>query len=310
MKFFLFGILVLILNSCSQTERLYLFNWTYYTPPAVIEKFSAEFGIEVIEDNFDSNESMYNKIRAGGAEFDIVFPSCDYTKIMIEQGMLLPVDKSKMQNLKNIDPAVLALADYDSEMRFSVPYYWGAAGLAVNKSKVPNFERSWALLSKPELAGRVTMLDDPREVFGDALKFLGFSVNSVDPAQINAARDLIKNEWRKNIQRFDAEAFAKNYATGSFWVVQGYPEGFFRELSDNEELMNNTEFFIPKEGGPSYIDSMCILKDAKNVDAAHKFIDFIHRPEIYAEFCDTFRFPATVNIPAKKIIKKQTYVSN
>ncbi|MDR2468420.1 MAG: extracellular solute-binding protein [Spirochaetaceae bacterium] len=293
----------LVLASCESKERLYIYNWTYYTPPGVLEKFEQEYNIEVIEDNFDSNESMYTKIKAGGADFDIVFPSCDYTKIMIDQGMLSEIDHSRLVNLKNIDPLVLKQADYDPEMRYSVPYYWGAAGITVNTEKIPEFERSWALLGQSGLAGRVTMLDDPREVFGDALKFLGYSVNTQNPEEIVQAVALIKNQWLPNIHRFDAEAFAKNYATGSFWVVQGYPEGIFEEISGNTAMLLNTEFFIPQEGGPAYIDSMCILQDAKNIDAAHKFIDFIHRPEIYAEFCDTFRFPATVNIPARDLLK-------
>ena len=295
----------LLLISCEKKEKLYIYNWTYYTPPTVLEKFTAEYGIEVIEDNFDSNESMYTKIRAGGAEYDLVFPSCDYTKIMIDQGMLREIDHSKLSNMGNIDPKVLGHADYDGQMRYSVPYYWGAAGITVNKAKVPDFEKSWGILGKSGLEGRVTMLDDPREVLGDALAFLGYSVNAVERQTIEKARDLIKTQWLANIHRFDAEAFAKNYANGSFWVVQGYPEGIFEEIAGNEAMLANTEFFIPAEGGPAYIDSMCILKDARNVDAAHQFIDFIHRPEIYAEFCDTFRFPSTVNSAARPFLKQK-----
>jgi spermidine/putrescine transport system substrate-binding protein len=302
--FALFAVGLSILTGCSRSERIYLFNWTYYTPKSVLEKFTAEYGIEVVEDYFDSNETMYNKIKAGGAEFDIVFPSCDYTKIMIDQGMLREIDRSRLSNLGNIDPQVLLHADYDSQMRYSVPYFWGAAGLAVNKAKVGEFERSWSLLGRADLKGRVTMLDDPREVFGDALKFLGFSVNTQSADELNQARDLVLNQWRQNIHRFDAESFAKNYATEAFWVVQGYAEGIFEEISGKEALERDTVFFIPDEGGPAYIDSMCILKNAQNVEAAHKFIDFIHRPEIYAEFCDTFRFPATVNAAARPLLKK------
>jgi spermidine/putrescine transport system substrate-binding protein len=140
-----------------------------------------------------------------------------------------------------------------------------------------------------------------REVMGDALAFLGYSVNSHDPAQIAAARDLINNSWKPNLVKFDAEAFGKGYANGDFWVVQGYAEVVFEEIADNPRLMRDTVYFVPEEGGPAYLDSMCILKGSKNNDLAHKFIDFIHRPEIYAEFADTFGFPATVNIPARKL---------
>jgi spermidine/putrescine transport system substrate-binding protein len=144
------------------------------------------------------------------------------------------------------------------------------------------------------------MLDDMREVMGGALAFLGYSVNSVNPPQINAVKELVNNSWKPNLVKFDAEAFGKGYANGEFWVVHAYPEAIYEEILDNQQLLQETVFFIPKEGGPSYIDNMCILKGARNTDMAHKFIDFIHRPEIYAEFADTFGLPATVNIPARK----------
>jgi spermidine/putrescine transport system substrate-binding protein len=279
---------------------LYIYNWTYYTPDSVIEKFEKEYQVRVIYDKFASNEDMYAKIKAGGSGYDIVFPSQDFTSIMISQGMLERIDKSKLPNLKNIDPAVLEKAAYDPNMNYSVPYFFGAAGIAVNTARVPNFEQNWSIFARNDLRGRMTMLDDMREVMGDALKFLGYSVNTKNPAEINAARDLINNRWKPNLVKFDAEAFGKGYADGEFWVVQGYPEVVYEEIGDNEQLRRDTVFFIPPEGGPSYIDSMCILKGSEHISLAHQFIDFIHRPQIYADFCDYFGFPATVNIPARQ----------
>ncbi|MDR2177358.1 MAG: extracellular solute-binding protein [Treponema sp.] len=284
----------------SDQNRLYIYNWTYYTPDSVIGKFEQEYGVTVVYDEFASNEDMYAKIKAGGSGYDIVFPSQDFVSIMISQGMFEKIDKSRLSNLKNVDPAVLQKATYDPGMEYSVPYYFGAAGIAVNTAKVPSFERSWSIFARTDLKDRMTMLDDMREVMGDALKYLGYSVNTANAAEINAARDLINDKWKPNLVKFDAEAFGKGYADGEFWVVQGYPEVVFEEIGGNEQLRNDTVFFIPPEGGPSYIDSMCILKGSKHIDLAHKFIDFIHRPEIYAEFCDYFGFPATVNIPARQ----------
>jgi spermidine/putrescine transport system substrate-binding protein len=284
----------------SKKNRLYIYNWTYYTPPSVIEQFEKEYKVTVIYDEFASNEDMFAKLKAGGAGYDIVFPSGDYVSIMIQQGMLEKIDKSKLSNLKNIDPAVLRKATYDPTMEYSIPYYYGAAGVLVNTAKVPDFEESWSIFARTDLRGRMTMLDDMREVMGDALAYLGYSVNTKNPAQINAAKDLINNFWKPNLTKFDAEAFGKGYANGDFWVVQGYAEVVYEEIMDNPQLMNDTYYFVPKEGGPAYLDSMCILKGAKNIDLAHKFIDYIHRPEIYAEFCDEFGFPATANVPARQ----------
>jgi spermidine/putrescine transport system substrate-binding protein len=289
-----------------ESTRLYLYNWTYYTPDSILRKFEQEYDVTIVYDTFASNEELYAKLLAGGTGYDLVFPSGDYVSIMIKEGMLEKIDKSSLHNLGNIDPTVLQRAAYDSNMDYSVPYYFGAAGIAVNTARVPpGYEKSWSIFGRTDLRGKMTMLDDMREVLGDALTHLGYSVNTVTPLEIAAARDLVNNVWKPNLLKFDAEAFGKNFADEVFWVVQGYAEVVYEEISD--ELKANTVFFIPPEGGPAYIDSMCILKGARNADLAYKFIDFIHRPEIYAEFTDYFGFPATANIPARALKKVTPY---
>ena len=295
--------LLLPVISCSNDNVLNIYNWSYYTPDSVLQKFEQEYNCRIVFDEFASNEEMYTKLKSGGTGYDIVFPSQDYVSIMINQGMFEKIDKSLIPNLKNIDPEVLKRTTYDPNMDYSVPYYWGAAGILVNTDKVPDYKESWSIFSRTDLKGRMTMLDDMREVMGDALTHLGYSVNSKNQSEITAARDLINNEWKPNLTKFDADSFGKGYANGEFWVVQGYAEVVYEEIADNQQLKNDTYFFIPPEGGPAYIDSMCILKGAKHKELAHKFIDFIHRPEIYAEFCDTFGFPSTVNVPARALKK-------
>jgi len=289
--------------SCNSKQRLYIYNWTYYTPDSVIEKFEEEYNVRVIYDEFASNEDMYAKLRAsrsGKGGYDVVFPSKDYVPIMIRQDMLERIDKSLMKNLGNIDPAVLRIASYDPDMEYSVPYFYGAAGIVVNTARVPVFERSWSIFAREDLKGRMTMLDDMREVLGGALASMGYSVNSTDPALIASARDLVNDSWKPNLVKFDSESFGKSYANREFWVVHAFPEAVYEEIADIPQLVEDTVFFIPSEGGPSYIDNMCILKGSRNIELAHKFIDFIHRPEIYAEFVDTFGLPATVNVPARQ----------
>jgi spermidine/putrescine transport system substrate-binding protein len=313
---FLTGLVLLaaagFLGSCSKKtdatgdkleDRLYVYNWTYYTPPSIIEKFEKEYGVTVYYDEYSSIEDMYAKIQSGGSGYDIIFPSADYVSIMIAQDMLEKIDKSKLSNLGNIDPVILQKASYDPGMDYSIPYYWGASGIIVNTAHVPDFEKSWTIFGRKDLKGRMVMLDDMREVLGDALATLGYSINTKSRVEINLAADMVVNEWKPNLVKFDAEAFGKGYANGDFWVVQGYIETVMEEVGDNEELRNNTAFFIPREGGPAYLDSMCILKGAKNINLAHKFLDFIHRPEIYAEFVNFFGLPATVNIPARALVE-------
>ena len=299
--------------SCDSRERLYIYNWSYYTPESVIEQFEEEFGVRVIYDEYASNEEMYAKVLATSREgflgrflrifsrrYDIVFPSEDYTAIMISQGLLEPLDRSLLPNIANIDPVVLSKATYDPRMDYSVPYFWGAAGIVVNTARVPDFERSWSIFSNSDFIGRMTMLDDMREVMGAALGTLGFSPNSTNPDDIEAARDHINSQWKPNLATFESMAYGIAYARGDFWVSHGYSEEFFWEIIDDEQLLRDTVFFIPQEGSTAFIDSMVILRGSRNVELAHAFINFIHRPEIYAEFVDDFGLPATVNIPARQ----------
>jgi len=280
-------------------KKLFIFNWTYYTPDSVIQKFEKEYKVDVVYDSFASNEEMFAKLKAGGANYDLCFPSGDYVSIMIKEKMLQKIDHKVLKNYGNIAPEVLAKCDFDPGNEYSIPYYMGAAGVAVNKNKVATYDKSWSIFSRKDLAGKMIMLDDMREVLGDALAFMGKSVNSVDEMEIKAAKDLVNGTWKPNLLKFDAEAFAKNFAAGEVWVAQGYAESIFAEVDKSK--WGEVDFFIPKEGGPSYIDSMVMLKNAKNKDIALKFIDFIHRPEIYSEFCDAFGFPSTANTPARAL---------
>ncbi len=297
-------LLALGLTGCNKGsgKTLYLYNWTYYTPDSVIEKFEKEFGVKVVYDDYASNEDMFAKLKAGGSGYDLVVPSGDYVSIMKSEGMLEKIDLSKIPNVKYIKSASLAKATYDPAMDYSVPYYMGAAGVAVNTEKVPNFEESWSIFARKDLAGRMSMLDDMREVLGDALAYLGYSVNTANPVELEKAYRLVNEEWKPNLVKFDAEGFAKSFATGEFWVVQGYAEAVFAEVTP--EMKDKVAFFIPKqEGGPMYIDSLCIPKGAKNKELAEEFINFFLRPDIYAEFLDAFGFPSTIHAEAAALQK-------
>ena len=296
-------------TKCTQRKNktLYLFNWTYYTPDSVIAQFEKEFGVDVKIDSYASNEEMFAKLLAGAYGYDIVFPSQDYTAIMIKLGMLEKIDLTKIPNNIYVNPEVLKKATYDPTMKYSVPYYMGAAGVAVNKTKVANYEKSWNIFARTDLKNRMCMMDDMREVIGDALAFDGKAVNSLNDADLAQAERLIVDTWKPNLVKFDAEGFGKSFASSDFWVVQGYAEAVFGEVP--EDKWHTVDFFIPEEGGPMYIDSMCILKGARNYDLALEFINFIHRPEIYAQFLDAFRFPAAVNPKAGEFMKKTPFYS-
>ncbi len=292
-------LLALALGGCAGREgkKLHVYNWTYYIPEEVVRAFEKEKGVKVVYDVFASNEEMFAKLKAGGAGYDITFPSGDYVSIMAGQGMLEKIDHAKVPNLAQIDPQIRARLGFDPGQEYSVPFMMGAAGVVVNKKKVPHFEKSWSIFARPDLKGRMTLLDDMREVLGAALKTRGYSVNSRNPKELAEAKEIVRG-WRNQIVKFDAETFGKGFAAGEFFVVHAYAENVYQEL--DEAMKEDVEFFIPREGGAMYMDCMVILKDGKNKDLAHEFIDFIHRPDIYARIVD-FLETLSINMGAREL---------
>ena len=295
--------LSLSLVSCEKKQILKLYSWTYYTPTDVVAEFEKEFDCKVVVTEYDSNETMFNKLINGGAKsFDIVVPSQDYVSIMLQKKMLQPIHQSKFTNRDKINPKLLEKISYDPKMTYAVPYYFGAAGICVNKKKVPNssYERSWNIFADPTFKGHASMMDDYREVMGDALSYKGYSVCTTNDNELDEITEMIRTKWIPNIVKFDAEGFGKDFARGDLWLCQGYAECVYGEVPEErqEEMI---DFFIPPEGGPMYVDSMVILKNARHYDLAMKFINFIHRPEEYVKFLDEFRFPGFVNPAAETL---------
>lgn len=285
-------------NSSSVTkQKLYIYNWTYYIPDSVIKEFEQRYNVSIIYDMYASNEEMFAKLKAGGTGYDLVFPSGDYVSIMMREGMIDSIDKSKIPNFANLDSSILKKISFDPECSHSVPYMLGAAGVSINKKFVKNYEKSWNLFDRSDLKDRMTLLDDMREVLGAALKTLGYSVNTSNPEELQKAKNVVLN-WRENIVKFDAEAFAKSFAAGEFWGVHGYAENVFLELDST--MRKDVDFFIPKEGSAMYMDNMVILKDARNKELAYKFINYIHEPKVYAKIVDFLMLPS-INIPSRPL---------
>ena len=189
-------------------------------------------------------------------------------------------------------------------MEYSVPYYLGAAGIAVNTTKLQDYERDWSLFAREDLKGRMCMLDDLREVIGAALQTLGYSCNSTDPVALEEAYNYIETMWKPNLAKFDAEGYAKSFASGEYIVAHGYAESFYEELPESE--WDNIDFFIPEECS-LYIDSMVIPKGSRNIELAHAFIDFMVEPHNYALFLDYFGFPSTTNTEADLYTESEPY---
>ena len=294
--------LAFLLVACGKDKEankntLYLYGWADYIPAQVYEDFEKETGIKVVEDIYSSNEEMFAKIKAGGIGYDILTPSTDYTEILMNDNMLEKLDKDKLPTFSNIDPMVLDKLQYfDKNNEYAVPFAMGATTIAVNTKYVKDFPKDFTIYNNPEYKGKMTLLDDMREVMTSALGTLGYPQTTTDETAIANAAELVKG-WKKNIAKFDSEAFGKGFANEDFWVVHSYPENILNELTD--EQLETTEFIIPENGGTAYIDSFVILKTAPNKEAAYKFLEFIHRPENYKLVADHLRIPS-INVPARE----------
>ncbi len=270
--------LVQILLACGGGKpTLHVYTWADYVKPELIRRFEREHRCRVVLDFFDSNEVMFAKLKAGATGYDVIFPSSYMVEVMWRQGMLQPIDHEKLPNLRYIDPTYLRLT-MDPDMHHSVPYMLSNSGTGYRKSRVRAFEPTWAMFDSSLYAGRMTLLNDMRETIGAALKFLGYSLNTTNPEEIAQARDVVIR-WKKNIAKFESEQYKNGLVSAEFVLVHGYNGDIMQVMAENEDIA----FVIPREGTSIASDDMVIPRDAKNVDLAYAFINFLHDPQVAAE---------------------------
>jgi spermidine/putrescine transport system substrate-binding protein len=282
----------LLIASWASADTLHLYTWADYISPEIVEKFEKQHGCEVVIDTFDSNESMYAKLKAGATGYDLVFPTAYMIQVMHAEGLLQNLDHAKLPNLPNIDPAVLAKV-IDTKMEHSVPYTFAYAALAIRKDKIKDAEPSYALFDRASLAGRVTLLDDMRESIGAALKSLGHSINTRDDAHLAAAQEVLIR-WKKQLARFDNEGYKAGIDSAEFHLVHGYSGDLFQVQMENPKV----EILIPREGVTIGCDEMVIPKTAKQPALAHALINFLLEPAIAAENMEWMGYYCP-NTPAK-----------
>ncbi len=270
------SLLLLPALATAAPPQVVVFNWSEYMPQQVLALFEKETGIQVVYSTYESNEAMYAKIKLLDASgYDVVFPSTYFVNRMREEKLLLPLDKSRLPNFKNLDPTLLD-KPYDPGNVYSVPYMWGTTAIAVDAARVnPDTIHSWRDLWRPEFAGRVMLSEDLREVFGMGLRLLGHSGNSTDAGQIEAAYEQLRT-LMPNVRLFASDAQKQAFLNqevviGMIWNGEAY-----MAAQENPEI----RYIYPQEGPIIWLDSMVIPKNAGNPDQAHAFIDFMQRPEI------------------------------
>ncbi|MCB1791537.1 MAG: polyamine ABC transporter substrate-binding protein [Gammaproteobacteria bacterium] len=309
------GVLFGVQSVAAEEAVLNVYNWSDYIADEVLEQFQNETGIKVVYDVYDSNEVLEAKLLAGHSGYDLVFPTArPFAQRHVKAGIYQALDKAKLGNYGNLDPVILrGLVDIDADNAHLVPYMWGTTSLGRNVAKVT--ERlgadapvdSWALIFDPANAERladcgISMLDDPTEVFSAALVYLGKDPNSTAKADLDAATALLQ-KVRPFIRYFHSSQYINDLANGDLCVVHGYSGDILQARDRAAEAKNGVEvaLAIPREGAILAVDVMAIPADAKHADNAHKFIDFILRPEVIAKITDYVSF-ANPNPPSLPLL--------
>lgn len=286
----------LTFSSCAEEQKtLTIFNWGDYINEDLLNDFEAETGIRIIYDMFASNEDMWTKFTTSGNSYDIVIPSDYMIERMIRENRLAPLDHSKLPNLKNLFPEFTQLS-YDSEMKYSIPYFWSSTGILYNKQNVTTPVDSWSVLWDEKNADKIIMMDVPRTTLMVALKVLGYSMNTTDPKELADAKQLLIK------QRPLVVAYAGDNVKDM--MLQG--EGDYALIWSGEayvvmEQSENFDYVVPKEGTNLIFDGMVIPTTSEHKDEAHQFIDFMLRAEVAAKNMEVV-FYNTPNREAYKLL--------
>ncbi len=276
-----------------------IYNWFDYIAPDTLKNFQAQTGIAPKYDVYDSNEVLEAKLLSGHSGYDLVVPSDSFLPNYLKAEVFQPLDKSKLPNWKNLNPALLkVLAGKDPGNRYVMPYMWGTNGIAYNLDKVRAVLGddapldSWDLVFKPENLAKlqqcgVAFLDSPTEVIPEVLHYLGLSPNSHQPEDYRRAEEHLA-KLRPYITYFSSSKFVSDLANGNVCVAIAWSGGAMQAANRAREAKNGIriEYRIPKEGAAAWFDVLAIPRDAKNVEQAHAFLDYLLRPEVVAPISD------------------------
>ncbi len=288
---------VLSFSACFKDQRpvLNVYNWGDYIDESVIAEFEKEFNIRVNYDTFSTNEDMYVKVKSGGGNYDVLFPS-DYTiERMIKEGMLQKLDFNNIPNYQYIEEQFKNL-DYDPQNAYSVPYMWGTVGIIYNKKKVTKPVTSWQILWDQDYAKQILMLDSQRDSIGITLKMLGYSLNTRNLKELEAAKEALIKQKPLVLAYVGDDVKDKMIAGEAALAVVWSGDAVYM-MRENPDLA----YVIPEEGSNLWFDAMVIPTTSKNKEAAEKFINFLCRTEIAYKNTDYIGY-STPHREAKKLL--------
>ncbi len=288
---------------------LNLYNWSEYMDPDLQTAFEEEFGVSVNEDNYDSNEAMQPIISAGNSGYDLIVPSDYMVSILIDSGDIMPIQKDAVPNLANLADEFASGLPFDPDADYSVPYQWGTTGLGVDLSVTgPDVPETWGLIFDPALAaeynleGAITILNDPRETMGAALKYLGYSLNTTSIDELNEAKAIVADATNR-VAAFDSDQYDELLVSGQAAVTHGYSGNFLVQFFEADDPDQYT-YFVPQEGGTRWVDNMAVVADAPHPCTAHTFINFLLDAENGAALTN-WNYYASPNAAAEPFIDQE-----
>ena len=287
-------------SNMMNSEKVVVYNWGEYLDPEVLTLFEQETGIDVVYEEFETNEILYPKISSGAIAYDVICPSDYMIQRMIENNLLAEINFDNIPNVKNIGKDYMEQSrQFDPENKYSVPYCWGTVGILYNKTMVDEPITSWSVLWDEKYKDNILMQDSVRDAFGVTLKYLGYSLNSTDLDELTEARDLLMKQ-KPLVQAYVIDQVRDKMIGNEAAIGVIYSGEAIYTQMENPDL----EYVIPEEGSNIWIDSWVIPKNAENKENAEKFINFLCRPEIALMNFEYITY-STPNSEARKLIEDE-----
>lgn len=277
-------------------EELNLFAWSEYVPQSVLDGFTKETKIQVNYETYASNEEMLAKLMSGATRYDVIQPSEYVVEALVKENQLVPLDHAKLPNLKNIGKQYWG-QPHDPKLAYSVPYMQGTVGIVINTEKVKEPVLGYADVFQDRYKGRIVILDDALEIVTWALATLGLGPDAVTKENLEKVRPVLAR-WLPLVKVYDSDSPKTPLLNGD--VDLGIVWSGEAAILINE-APGKFKYVLPREGGHMFIDNVCIPKGAQNVAAAHKFIDYLLRPEVSREISEEFPY-TNPNVEARKLL--------
>lgn len=281
----------------ASAPTLHYLTWSDYVSPELIGEFERAHGTKVVVDTFSSNEELLAKLQGGASGYDVTVPSDFMVSIMAAQGLLAELDRAAVPNLTSLDAQLQHLA-FDPSNRYSVPYLWGTVGIGYDSSVVTTPPDSWAVLWDDRYRGKISMLNDQREVFGAVLRLMGQSMNTTDPLVIEAAKQKLIAQ-KPLVKTYASDNYAQLLASGDVVLAQGWGGPVARAMADRPSI----RYVVPKEGGTIWADCLVVLRSSTQKALAMTFVNFLIDARVAAATSERLMFAAS-NRESRAFVKR------